>query len=117
MKKGLPLEKVKEAAYEAARKAGAAEEKAREIGDKAAIAAAESKVGVVDNVSHFDSEKEDVLRQHPAFEQKPSVDGIEMGKMKIETKESKVDETKKESTKETKKDDVPPKKRGTKQDD
>jgi hypothetical protein len=112
VKKGLPLEKVKEAAYEAARKAGAAEEKAREIGDKAAIAAAESKVGVVDNVSHFDSEKEEKSSDStPLLSKKTSVDGIEMGKMKIETKESKVDETKKESTKETKKDDVPPKKR------
>ena len=112
VKKGLPLEKVKEAAFEAAREAGAAEEKAREIGDKAAIAAAESKVGAVDNVSHFDSEKEEKSSDStPLLSKKSSVDGIEMGKMKIETKESKVDETKKESTKETKKDDVPPKKR------
>ena len=66
----------------------------------------------MDNVSHFDSEKEEKSSDStPLLSKKPSVDGIEMGKMKIETKESKVDETKKESTKETKKDDVPPKKR------
>ena len=93
VKKGLPLDKVKEAAYEAARKAGAAEEKAREIGDKAAIAAAESKVGVVDNVSHFDSEKEEKSSDStPLLSKKPSVDGIEMGKMKTETKETKKDD-------------------------
>ena len=93
VKKGLPLEKVKEAAFEAAREAGAAEEKAREIGDKAAIAAAESKVGVVEHVSHFDSEKEEKSSDStPLLSKKPSVDGIEMGKMKTETKETKKDD-------------------------